>query len=136
MNKEIKIFYIVEHGGVTQYERIGECKKCGECCTKKMINYRTDTKPKVEKNTNWVKIDYKNWDGWSYFHAFSCWWRFKINKIEQKRDPCKALKRNRCIYHNQNIQPAICRFWPMNPSAIKEFPGCGYSFIKIKRGWK
>ncbi len=141
-----KYFYVIEYGGVTKYERIGKCRQCGECCQFKDIFYKSEVwidnvigrpvkKDEGEKFA-WNKRTYKELNGWSLMWAFSCWWWFKIDDREYtKYRKCPASKDSHCKIHDQNTQPAICRFWPMHPIIKKKFPKCGYSFVKIGTGW-
>jgi len=127
-------FDIVENGKLIQYERIGECNRCGECC-QETIYFKWDvwssSYSDAEPEDPWAE-----WEGWSIFSRFGATWGFKITEFEGKGEiehrDCPSLKDGKCsIWHDPEEQPVLCRFWPICPGDLVKFPMCSYEFRRI-----
>lgn len=107
-----------DNGIVTQYERLGECRQCGECC-------------RATINLGCIKPPY-NTDGkgvWCDTLSGRYRYLFKVTGVELGTGDCCRLVNGLCLDHGKKL--AICRLWPMGPCCIESFPGCGYSFREI-----
>jgi len=126
--------HIVEDGKLVAYERLGNCKKCGKCCRKK-ITFTWEILKADEAITreDSEKADWSHWEGYSVIYARGVYWYFKVTSIkdpkpDDERIPCRRLEGNLCsIHEDQHQLPPLCPLWPVHPKDL--LPGCGYSFI-------
>jgi hypothetical protein len=119
-----------------EYERLGECNGCGQCC-KAVIhftaaNFNSPVRhnprnggPTTDNQGVWTAV--MNEQGQTRF--------FKITAIEDIPDhACGRLTDdNRCRI--QTGKPRICTAWPISPSQVAPFGQCSYTFREIER-WK
>lgn len=118
---------------MAEWERIGECNRCGDCCRDFVFIY--DIPPGEEKEMEEERI----------------WLSYREN-VEVKRDvnmegkpiqivctkeKCKHLKENSdgttscMIYHDR--PDWHCKQFPHHPDELKGFlPRCGYKFVEVK----
>ena len=119
-------FWIVEDGELVEYSRKGSCNKCGKCCCSNKITVRMTASIGPPDNED---ANYDNWEGWSHHEGQGADWWWKLNVTDEMLDhECSSLSEGRCeIWGNQ---PAVCRYFPMQPRDIEKFPECGFRFEK------
>ena len=84
------------------WERVGKCKRCGDCC-------RPETLPKR------IEV-YKKWGMTALVKIEPCPYFLDGN-------PATCL-----IYDNR---PAMCKLFPRHPADVEALPQCGYQFLKV-----
>ena len=130
------VFYLIEDGNWIKLERLGECKKCGECCGGKRIGYRCQVGLTTREvlNEEEEEGDWSNYEGWSAFYAQGVWWYFLVTDIsEEDGKICEGLDVDKTCkdwYDEKDFKP-ICRYWPWNPKDLEQFPECGFSFRRV-----
>ena len=123
---------------VTEYERVGECNQCGDCC-KTRINIQlvggdknahvgTTTDEQAGTTTDeqgrWSEIGYSDNDNERQFVRF-------YMPDEPVLCSCSAQADNLCTLNGE--KPWGCRVWPTAPSDITQFVNCSYKFVEIGR---
>lgn len=116
---------------VTEYERHGECTKCGACCEARIEftihrPYKRDTRSGGRETNSrgiWQEV---NTGRWRYF--------FRMERADPNHDTrCSELTDdNLCAMHEDKC--FLCREWPFSPRCTAPFPECGYGFTEIQRG--
>ena len=130
--------WIVEHGKYVLYKRTGECKRCGLCCCKNVIDTQVQLaeiqpEDKQRENDNEPDEDLSAWEGWSAFRAQALWFWIKFNVHDELREEaCGALVAGKCSEWKGYDFPAVCRYWPVHPSDLAKFPECGFSFERVE----
>ena len=118
-----------DRGVVTEYERLGECKRCGECCHWEIHlqfvkpAYGDDPRKGAGNGTDgqgkWM--DFTGEDG-----RRRLWkWSFAKPNI-----PCSGLTAEGLCLDHDNKAP-VCALWPFGPQCLEHFPECGYSFHAV-----
>jgi len=112
---------------VTEYERQGECLRCGECCRHKIEAAYTEGKGNPGFHGVWLEASRNG----SYFYV-------QITSIDPERTfdedcPCaKLTEDNLCSMHGEDRgYKDLCQRWPLAPRCLEHFPGCGYSFVEV-----
>ena len=123
-------------GIATEYERIGECNQCGDCCR---ATFNIKMSEGYDKQFNGGKAtDEKG--RWSEIMEVSEISRIKGTReytgftlADRENPPCCALdpETNLCTKEEFDRKPWICRVFPTVPNDIKDLPNCSYEFIKI-----
>ena len=134
------IFIIVENGQFVEYERLGSCSMCGQCCCQKTIKAKFASallndrnRPSIPKNSEKKQEeDWSDWEGWSARSQYGLWWWWKLMPIEQG-ETCRSYLNGRCAVWGRDNSPAICRDWPFHPDNLEHFPDCGFHFEKVSR---
>src|SRR5450432_224028 len=124
-----------DHNTVVEYERLGECNSCGDCCTA-LIRFFITGQVKGAEN-EWQTAA----NGGTTTTAQGVW--TEVRKGNQRRffnmgesTPnvmrCSHLSEdNRCDIHF--TKPLLHKAWPMSPSQIVPFERCSYSFREVAR---
>jgi len=91
--------------------------------------------PPEEDEGEKEKEDWSHREGWTMVLAHGCWWYFKVMfppDSGREKTPCGQLEEgNLCgEWDNPEGFRPICRYWPMHPSHVEMFPGCGFKFEK------
>jgi Fe-S-cluster containining protein len=120
------IFWIVENGKLVEYERLGECNRCGKCCNTKCISftlgaYSEGPSDKAED------YDWSDYEGYSIFRAQGLTWYMTVTTKEEA-GICSDLDDNVCTLWMQDDFPVVCRYWPVHPDNLEHFPNCRFSF--------
>lgn len=118
-----------------EYERDGECNGCGACCMGvitfqvtggeafKAIHNPHNGGPTTDEKGVWLSISVGD------KRRF-----FKMVSIEKTDHRCPMLTDdNHCRIHAGKY--LFSRAWPMNPSQVRAFEKCSYTFREIGR-WK
>ena len=131
--------YIVEDGKLVEYERLGECNGCGECCgNDHSIIYRVQVhfahKETEDDNYDPFKKDWTEWEGYTLIWSQGLWWFFKVIEVGKPNEPCSCQdpETKLCSIWKTEEWPAICRYWPFRPSDMEPFPNCSFSFRRVK----
>lgn len=117
------------HGIAAEYERQGECRKCGICCRQR-VHFAYQKPPYKGEPRNggkstdgegvWLEVQQGRW---RHF--------YKIKNVD-RGEPCSSLGNdNLCACHDH--KPLLCTVWPITPKCIEAFPDCGFSFKEIRR---
>lgn len=119
-------FWIVEDGALVEYERLGECRRCGQCCCGSLITFRLAafTGDDVDE------FDWSDNEGFSVLEAQGLIWYMKAD-VDGEARTCAALEEGACTIWMQDDFPAVCRYWPVHPANLEHFPDCGFSFRKV-----
>jgi len=124
--------HVVENGQFVEYERTGECNKCGDCCRGEIVfscNAHTEKKEQTKDGKNGLV----SWEGWACFRdAGLLWWYHTRNNFEEYPGQCCKLRGDECtVWEIGAWQKTICRHWPVHPMDLREFPRCGFSFERV-----
>ena len=130
--------YIVEDGKLVEYERTGECCKCGDCCHNKdaliyIVQGHWPSDEELKDPDAFKDDDWSAWEGYSLIWAQGIWWYFKMLPSLDKPQYCEAYDPDTCLCtcFDDKIQlPAICTYWPFRESDMAEFPNCTFKFNK------
>jgi len=133
--------YIVEDGALVEYERVGECNGCGDCCEAKhticyQVQVAGDTKLDTKLDTDEPGDDFATHEGWTCLWAQGVWWWWFVYDDDEDRQRCSRLdaETRRCTCWMDTIDfPAICRYWPVHPKNIERFPRCSFSFTRAEK---
>ena len=131
--------YIVEDGKLVEYERLGKCNLCGECCGgKNTITYNVEVrfahKEVKDETYDPSKEDWTGWEGYTLIWSQGLWWYFKVVDVtEDAPHQCERqdAETKWCSLWKSDDWPAVCRYWPFRPSDLEQFPNCGFSFRRI-----
>lgn len=127
--------FIVEDGKLVEYERLGECNQCGECCCRNKISAGIQVTLAGTAGNDKEIGDLSDWEGFSVFYAQGLWWWIETKTTDQKREKaCECFIDGKCADWKGDDWPAICRYWPVRPQDIVSFPECGFEFRKSSRG--
>jgi len=116
---------------VTEYERHGECLRCGECCRHRIEVQYSKHDDKYHPGIHGV---------WNEVSGNGHYFCVQLTSIDPERvigmgnNPCWALTDdNLCSKHDLLAEHhELCHQWPLAPRCLEHFPGCGYSFTKIR----
>jgi Fe-S-cluster containining protein len=124
-------------GVATEYERIGECNQCGNCCRATFDLKMSEGSDKRFNGGNgtdgegqWPEIkevsDIPHINGNREFVAF-------VLRRQNPNPPCYALdpETNLCTINSGFSKPWCCSIFPTAPSDIANLPNCSYEFIKV-----
>jgi len=123
-------------GIATEYERIGECNRCGDCCRSVI-----DIKITKDGNKRYHGGKTTNEEGrWSEIMEVSDVAHIKENRefiafipTDREHGGCHALdpETSLCTINSGFSKPWCCSVFPTAPSDIKNLPNCSYEFIKV-----
>lgn len=127
--------WIEEGGKLIPYQRLGACKACGLCCCSMHITAQVQVDyPGNPDSDEQQDNDYSGYEGFSVFRAQGLWWWWKIEVNDKPRDkPCDSFISGKCNFWKQDDWPAICRYWPVHPDNLEQFPECGFSFERLDK---
>ena len=114
---------------VTEYERHGECLRCGECCRHRIALQYSKHDGKYHPGIHGV---------WNEVSSDGYYFCVRLTSVDPERTiadghPCCALSEdNLCAARDQPDRQELCRQWPFAPRCLEHFPDCGYSFTKIR----
>ena len=117
---------------VIEYEREGDCNRCGECC-KAVVRFtysgtkpesRRDDSPNTDKSGLWAEV---NIEGRPRYMVKL----IEIDTAEEHRCPKLSPDGGACMMHLEKAR--ICSEWPFHPSHVTPFPHCSYSFREVAR---
>lgn len=139
----------------TEYERMGDCSRCGACC-KAIISFTAIRYPDLGPNvTLYDEVDDDGYpredirDGGYFVDGTGKWQEvvrkdgvrrfFKVTEIDASE---KALSEHACsaLINDSEGKPAcsvhdtkslLCSAWPMAPEHVAPFPECTYEFVPI-----
>lgn len=129
--------WIVENGELERYKRFGECNGCTACCRDKRITYQLSvtTRSSNDDGDQTQVIDWSNHEGWAAIKKMGLWWWIKTTKVEDRDtgDACATLDKNGKCKKWQDVDewPALCRWWPVHPDDLAQFPQCGFEFERV-----
>lgn len=119
----------------TEYERVGECNYCGQCC-KMVQQYRRYGH--LTKGAIGIMGDRTDKVGvWSEYRENGQGRLISLPFITGEEHPCVMLKDNKCIIHTTFTMDnlTLCKAWPVIPEHVKELDQCSYTFVERKK-WK
>lgn len=124
-------FWIVKDGKLVEYERMGECRRCGQCCCSKVITFALGvyTEDTLDDNMETDDKDWSGYEGFSVFRSQGLLWYIEAT-TKQEEKICGDFEKGACTLWMQDDFPAICRYWPVHPDNLIYFPDCGFSFRK------
>ena len=140
MDSNIMIVYEYDYDKreIREYERQGECSKCGACCDGG-ISFLWASSHSDEKD-----IDTKHLRGCNSTDGTGVWTclvrglgdvvfykTILTSETHRKATPCPALKDNLCSHHGPDKLP-ICAVWPLTPHDVRFLPMCSYTFVLVK----
>lgn len=132
----MSIFYQwdYDNGIAIEYERIGECNQCGDCCKGGII---FETQQKIDGNGRNGGRSISDKGKWNEILLFG-------DVIESERvffGQCKNYSRDSacgsfdedagCTIYSR--RPLICQTWPHAPKDIARFRNCSYSFLEVSQ---
>lgn len=138
MTKEHFILWDYDSKTWTEYERIGQCNACGECC-KKLIrysNYGKTTNGQAKMGTTTDRTG-----KWSEYRKGKIRRFIKILEINTNDESkaCSQLVDGKCAQHSIKSvllsgKLALCDTWPIIPDHVSPFKNCSFSFNIINSG--
>ena len=120
------IFWIVKDGKLVEYERLGECQRCGGCCCTFLITCKIAA---FASESSIGDFDWSDYEGFSVFYSQRLIWYMEF-RVEEEKQACTDFE-GACTIWMQDDFPAICRYWPVHPDNLKHFPDCGFSFREV-----
>jgi hypothetical protein len=118
------IIWTVKNGQLQKWERLGQCNGCGACCKGWNITYEATVAVRDDDSD-----DYSGSEGWSAFKHHGVWWWMRVTGIKREETMCECLDGNRCgVWMDEVEFPLLCRYFPVHPDNLKEFPQCGFRF--------
>jgi len=131
---------------VIEWERLGECNQCGECCTA-MIRFnvageRFETLPDgtlMFPTTNVTpKSGGTTTDGKGLWHSITRGNLTRFFEVTEQGEIgshyCpQLLGNNRCAV--QSNKTLFNKVWPMHPNQVTPYPNCSYKFDEVAR-WR
>ena len=126
--------WIVEDGKLVEYERLGKCKQCGQCCCSNTIMFQIGsyTEGTLDKSTEADEGDWSDYEGFTVLRSQRLLWYMSAT-VKKGKGPCEDFEDGRCTIWMQDDFPAICRYWPVHPNNLEHFPDCGFSFKEVGR---
>ena len=125
----MKEFYIIESGKLVKYLRDGSCNQCGECC-KRIIDYELVTFVCDDcKSLSDFEVSLP--EGFSIFQAQGVWWILRT-EVTEKTWTCPNFESGLCEIWDGWDFPVVCRYWPVHPRDLVNFPKCGFWFERIE----
>lgn len=121
-------------GEVIEYEREGECNRCGDCC-RALISFKVQQETAAKLNGRWFgqtttgrgKWAEAEGDGRRYFISEA----EVIFPVDADMVCPKLATDSTCMV--RAYRPTICRAWPMVPDHLKPFERCSYTFREVGR---
>jgi len=103
---------------IIEYERLGECNHCGDCCTTRIEFYGIGHKGRGV----WACVTEPGRE--DFFQ--------QVARVgETGAEVCPYYQGERCSIHATKVR--MCKVWPMNPAQLALFPRCSYTFREIER---
>jgi len=128
--------WVIRGGKLVQYERLGKCLGCGECCEHFAYNVQYTIGPKksegkecadLTKREGWAIEDWDDEDHWHW------WGPLKITpRPPEKICKCFDIVAKQCGKFDKKGWPEICRKFPFRPEDLKGLKACGFSFKEIQ----
>lgn len=129
-----------------EYQRHGECNRCGQCC-KTLIKFRGTLHPELPENATYEDEDIRNGVMGADYRGI---WNEVQNERGDRRffgdiqilpdeehNPCSEL-RGQGDEHSCNVhfdKTLLCSAWPLSPDHVTPFAECSYKFEEINR-WR
>ena len=122
--------WIVKDGKLVEYERLGECTRCGQCCCSNLITFSlgAHTEGALDDTAEVDDWDWSEYEGYSILRSQGLLWYVKAT-VEEEKKSCGDFEGGRCTIWMQDDFPAICRYWPIHPDNLAHFPDCGFLFL-------
>jgi len=117
---------------VVEYERVGECNCCGDCCRAVVSFVAGASKPEEWRVSSEHTDEAGIWAEASPEAAPR--YLIKMTSVEWPEDyvGCRALNAdNKCDNHLSKL--SICAYWPFHPAHVAPFSRCSYSFKEVAR---
>jgi len=124
-----KRYYLWDYdaGIVSEWQRLGECSQCGECCRIR-LGYTV-----CRENGKPCTTDGKGKWGEVAEGEERLFFRFQNAGA---REQCDRLLGNTCSVHGDDeARSDLCKEWPICPLELVPFPDCGYSFERVSE-WR
>lgn len=126
---------------VIEYERIGECNGCAQCCVAeiayRIAGHRNDEGQTFLYNAGTMGDSCERQGVWSEYSDSEQRRFISIKEINFNHEPCKMLVDKKCAIHERKSlqELPLCKTWPIIPEHVEPFKDCSYSFKEIGR-WK
>lgn len=122
-----------DHNVAIEYERLGECNNCGECCIE-IVKYRHIgelTEGPAGIMGNRIKPE----GVWSEYSEGDKRRFAGLPRKTGERKPCEFLVNGHCAIHaNKSMdENTMCWAWPIIPEHVEMLPQCSYTFREINR---
>lgn len=116
---------------VTEWCRLGDCNRCGECC-EVIINIKTcGTYDEDVKNGGSGTDNEGQWHQWNNGKPY--YW--KVEQIDHGTpENCFDRCEGQCV-DGWEKKKLICQAWPLHPDHVNEFDDCSYRFVKLNE-WR
>ena len=121
-------FWIVKDGKLVEYERLGECQRCGGCCCTFLITCKIAAFASKDSISD---HDWSDDEGFSVFYSQGLIWYMEFRVEEAEERVCKSLEKDICTSWMKDEFPATCRYWPVHPDNLEHFPDCGFNFREV-----
>lgn len=103
---------------VIEYERVGECNHCGDCCTTRIDFHGIGHKGRGI----WACVTEPGSE--DFFQQVA-----RVGEIGG--EVCQQYTGKGCGIYPDRLR--MCRTWPMSPAQLAIFPRCSYTFKEIDR---
>jgi hypothetical protein len=115
----------------TQWRRIGECNKCGDCC-KVVVRCQISDATYEEGDVRTLEFSVFGEEPWVEPLDNNDERRLIRFFSTGEQHVCQALSYdNKCIVHGSD-KSFQCSSWPTCPDDIKNFPRCSYRFEMVE----
>lgn len=134
--------WVIRDGEWIQYERLGECLACGDCCAKFNYAFKRTTVSIMDPNGNEHDCvdndkDISKWNNWAIEDwddngKWTWWGPCDITPLD--KPPCHLFDpaTNHCSEFGKEGWKEICRKFPFRPEDLDGLDNCGFSFKETK----
>jgi len=122
--------WVIRGGEIIDYERVGKCLGCGECCGRFAYHCQMAESPKEAKNGKYADLTKREgWavEDWDDENEWRWWGPFDIT---ERKKPCQSFnsKTRRCKVFGEKKWPEVCRKFPLRSEDLEGLSNCGFSF--------
>lgn len=120
-----------EHNLATEYERLGECNGCAECCIE-ALDYKTAGEYTTGPGPMGAKLRAEG--VWCEYQEGGTRLFIRQPSAPGRRNRCRLLSATGCAMHRELSVSygALCHAWPILPEHITLLPACSYTFREVK----
>jgi Fe-S-cluster containining protein len=122
---------------VVEYERLGECNGCGDCCMALIRFFVTTKAQTTDRQETWYiagngGVSTTGMGVWSEVQIGGKRRFYEVLEVSPGGKTCPHLTEDkRCDIHA--TKPLFHKVWPIMPSQVTPFERCSYSFREVGR---
>ena len=128
----MKRLWVVRQGRPVQYERLGECNGCGQCCRRFNYRFEASSGPTAALYRGEDLSEYEGWaaEDWHTDGLTIQWWS-PLGRFDRE-EPCRSFdeETGKCRSFGKPARPQICEVFPLRPEDLEGLE-CTYEFREI-----